>query len=78
MRAKIIKIGNSRGIRIPSPLLKESGLENDVELSLSSGGLTVRPVRTGAISTDETTRLSEMALAKDWNRPEEDEAWAHL
>jgi len=22
--------------------------------------------------------LSEKALAKDWNRPEEDEAWAHL
>lgn len=22
--------------------------------------------------------LSEAALAKDWNRPEEDEAWSHL
>lgn len=22
--------------------------------------------------------LSEAALAQDWNRPEEDEAWAHL
>lgn len=22
--------------------------------------------------------LSEQALASDWNRPEEDEAWAHL
>ncbi|MEA2007490.1 MAG: hypothetical protein U9O54_00030 [Chloroflexota bacterium] len=26
----------------------------------------------------ETALLSEAALAKDWNRPEEDEAWAHL
>ena len=26
----------------------------------------------------ETTLLSEAALAEDWNRPEEDEAWAHL
>jgi hypothetical protein len=24
------------------------------------------------------TLLSEKALAIDWNRPEEDEAWAHL
>ncbi len=24
------------------------------------------------------TLLSEAALAKDWNRPEEDAAWAHL
>jgi hypothetical protein len=27
---------------------------------------------------DETALLSEDALAVDWNRPEEDAAWAHL
>jgi hypothetical protein len=26
----------------------------------------------------ETALLSEAALAEDWNRPEEDDAWAHL
>ena len=26
----------------------------------------------------ETALLSEASLAEDWNRPEEDEAWAHL
>jgi len=26
----------------------------------------------------ETALLSEVALAEDWNRPEEDEAWSHL
>jgi hypothetical protein len=26
----------------------------------------------------ETAMLSEAALATDWNRPEEDAAWAHL
>ncbi|MDR1429779.1 MAG: DUF2281 domain-containing protein [Spirochaetaceae bacterium] len=26
----------------------------------------------------ETMRLSESALAKDWDTPEEDEAWANL
>lgn len=26
----------------------------------------------------ETALLSEAALAKDWNRPEEEAAWAHL
>lgn len=26
----------------------------------------------------ETALLSEVALAEDWNRPEEDEAWKHL
>lgn len=27
---------------------------------------------------NETALLSESALATDWNRPEEDAAWAHL
>jgi hypothetical protein len=26
----------------------------------------------------EVTLLSKPALARDWDRPEEDEAWAHL
>ena len=29
-------------------------------------------------NVSETTLLSEAALAKDWNRPEEDAAWSHL
>ncbi len=29
-------------------------------------------------SVSETALLSEPALAQDWLRPEEDEAWAHL
>jgi hypothetical protein len=29
-------------------------------------------------ATSETALLTEAALSKDWNRPEEDAAWAHL
>jgi len=29
-------------------------------------------------ASDETALLSEEALAVDWNRPEEDAAWAYL
>ncbi len=29
-------------------------------------------------AVSEITLLSEQALAEDWDRPEEDEAWAHL
>jgi len=31
-----------------------------------------------ATDTTETALLSEAALATDWNRPEEDEAWSFL
>jgi hypothetical protein len=33
---------------------------------------------TQSIAAPEAAILSEPALAADWNRPEEDEAWAHL
>jgi hypothetical protein len=29
-------------------------------------------------SQQDAALLSEVALAEDWNRPEEDEAWSHL
>jgi hypothetical protein len=31
-----------------------------------------------SVSNEQTALLSESALAKDWNRPEEDAAWSHL
>jgi hypothetical protein len=31
-----------------------------------------------AARTPDTALLSEPALAEDWNRPEEDQAWSHL
>ena len=31
-----------------------------------------------ALTVAETVLLSEAALAEDWNRPEEDEAWSYL
>lgn len=30
------------------------------------------------LPVDETALLSEPALAVDWSRPQEDEAWSHL
>ena len=32
VRTRIIRIGNSQGIRIPKPLLEQSGLNGEVEL----------------------------------------------
>ena len=36
------------------------------------------PGETDPVASSETEYLSESALAADWNRPEEDEAWSHL
>jgi antitoxin MazE len=42
MKTRIIKIGNSQGIRIPKPLLDQSGLGSEVELTVRPGRLVIR------------------------------------
>lgn len=45
MKTKIITIGNSQGIRLPKPLLKESGIRGEVEVTVEDSSLVIRPVR---------------------------------
>lgn len=40
--------------------------------------LAERDLELSDISGLETALMSEMSLAKDWDTPEEDEAWSHL
>jgi len=44
MKTKLVPIGNSRGVRIPKPLLEQAGLKDDVELRVVEGGIMVRGV----------------------------------
>lgn len=41
MKTKIVRIGNSRGVRIPKPLLEHAGLEDEVELRLVESGIVI-------------------------------------
>jgi antitoxin MazE len=41
MKAKIVRIANSRGIRITKPLLEEAGLGDQVELRVVDGGIMI-------------------------------------
>jgi antitoxin MazE len=45
VRASIVRIGNSRGLRIPEALLEACGIRDAVELSLEQGRLIVQPAR---------------------------------
>jgi len=78
MITSLIAIGNSRGIRIPKPLLSESGLSNEVELQVKKGEIRIIAATAKSKPLTTTLLLSEKTLATDWNRPEEDEAWASL
>ena len=44
VRTQLIKIGNSRGIRIPKALIDQAKLGNEVEIAVQRGQLVIRPV----------------------------------
>ncbi len=46
MKAQIIQIGNSQGIRIPKMMLEETKLTGEVELEVHPDGLLIRSAQT--------------------------------
>ena len=44
IKTRVIKIGNSQGIRIPKTLLEQLNLGEEVELEVQENQLVVRPV----------------------------------
>ena len=45
MRMELVRIGNSRGIRIPKPLIEQCGLGKTVELRVENERLVISPER---------------------------------
>jgi antitoxin MazE len=45
VRSKIVKIGNSRGVRIPRLLLEQTGLSDEVDLVVQGNTLVIQGVR---------------------------------
>jgi antitoxin MazE len=42
---KVVQIGNSKGIRLPKPLLEQCGIKKEVEIEAIDGALVLRPIR---------------------------------
>jgi len=43
MKASIIKIGNSQGLRIPKPIIEQCGFNHEVELEIHGQKLIITP-----------------------------------
>jgi antitoxin MazE len=43
IRSKVVKIGNSRGIRIPRTILEQAGLKDAVEMKVEGNRLVILP-----------------------------------
>lgn len=67
MKANIIRIGNSRGIRLPKALLEECGFEENtvVEIISKNHQLIIKPYKTKNSRAGWTEALQKMAKSGD-------------
>lgn len=63
MKTKLIRIGNSQGVRIPKPLIEESGLSEEIEMILRDNEIVLRSAEETRKDWDE--RFEEMARQGD-------------
>ena len=74
MRTSVVRIGNSRGLRIPKAALAQCQVGDDVELEVRKGELFVRPVRAAREGWDEAFRSmadrggDRLLAATAWDR----------
>ena len=81
MKAKIVKIGNSKGVRIPKALLEQAGLSEDVLLEATNNAIVIRASREprdgwarqfkdmASAGDDQLVEVSKKAR-NDWDRSE--------
>jgi antitoxin MazE len=63
MKTKVIKIGNSKGIRIPRHMLEQSGLKSEVEIEVKDKTIVLKP--TTKIREDWDNAFQKMSENKD-------------
>lgn len=63
IKTRIVKIGNSQGIRIPKLLLDQSSLGEEVELEVEEGRIIIRARSTARQGWDE--QFQRMAVSED-------------
>ncbi len=66
MEAKIVQIGNSKGIRLPKRLIAKYGLSEAVDIKEVNGGLFIAPTGSQQLSWEETYKAMSKT-DEDWS-----------
>lgn len=61
MRAKLVAIGNSKGIRLPRAVIEQCALKDEIELEVRRDHLVVRPVSKARRGWDEAFKRMHAA-----------------
>jgi antitoxin MazE len=58
MKVELVRVGNSRGIRIPKPIIDQCGFEDAVELRVENDHLVIAPARQPRTGWEEAFRVA--------------------
>ncbi len=73
VKAKLVRIGNSRGIRLPKSLLEQTGIGEDITLRVDGNSIVVEPAENPRAGWDDAMRK---AVAEHGNElTDEDREW---
>jgi antitoxin MazE len=65
IRTKLVKIGNSQGIRLPKTLLEQSGIVGEVGIEVQPDGIMIRPIAPHAVRSGWDSAFATMAEMGD-------------
>ncbi len=57
MKTRIVRIGNSRGVRLPKPLIEEAGLPDEVDVRARNGAIIIAPATRARAGWEEAAKL---------------------
>jgi antitoxin MazE len=65
MKVELIRVGNSRGIRIPKPIIEQCGFKDAVELRVDNDCLVIAPARLPRAGWEEAFRAAGSSVHDD-------------
>ena len=79
MKASIIQIGNSRGLRIPKPILKQCGFQGEVEIEVHDKKLIIKSAKKSRLNWEKEfkamTRRGDDQLIEFAQNQWDEEEW---
>ena len=79
MHASLVRIGNSRGVRLPKNVIEAAGLQDDLDLEVRDGAVIIRNAATARSGWAEAAAACHAAGEddlSDWDVTSDDGDWS--
>ena len=79
MKTRLVRVGNSQGVRIPKPPIQQAGLQGDLEIEVKNQSLVIRAAKkTGLKATTSTATRRTRQKPKGKSVAKTSKTWVDL